>query len=229
MKAQTVFKFVLVPLFILIIASFIGVLTTEEEKLSKPQKDIINVFGYPHQFMITYLPGGSDEGPTLIRTEIWYYPDYKMQVTFMAGYVYNVKDLPADEFDGIEPTKLKSENYEFEMGYDAVKHYLQTENIEKLDALPGFFEEGVYETYISDKALFVIERGYLSYFQTIGVGERVTDDLGNLDMTDQNNINEDETDFLEGSEPQDNLLEDTLAIENLEVGSTVIETGDLND
>ena len=64
-----------------------------EPKLSKAQKETIELFGYPNQFVVTYMPSGDEKSSTLVRSEVWYYIDQELQVMFMGGDIYNVEDL----------------------------------------------------------------------------------------------------------------------------------------
>jgi len=156
---------------ILIIGTFLIISFLPEPPFSEPQEETIDMFGYPQQFVVTYMPSGDAEEPYLIRTEVWYYPDFEMQITFSGGEVFNVEDYmseDAEQGEGISPTNLKPEDFIFDMGYAEVSELLGAENIDPID-MPGFFEQGVIETYLSDQALFIIEHGKLSYIQTVGL------------------------------------------------------------
>lgn len=161
---------------LLLILVVVGVLAlfyfTPEETLSPDQQEVIQMFGPPNQFTLTYLPRG-EKGNELVRTEIWYYPSHDMQVLFLAGDVFSVD--PIEENINPLPTSLNPEDYEFFMNYEDVSKTLGTMNIEKIDFLPGMFDEEI-QTYMSDKALFTIESDYLTYFQTIGINQDTIND-----------------------------------------------------
>lgn len=136
-----------------------------EYSLSKEQREIVNTLGYPAQFFITYLPQGEGD---LVRTEVWYYPDYQMKTTFLNGKTFAVEEFLTE--DEVVPTTLKPEDYYFAQTYDEVEDVLGMP-VEPLDFLPGFYEPGEIETYVSKEAIFIFEQTYLTYFQTIGLLE----------------------------------------------------------
>ena len=140
-----------------------------EYSLSKEQEEIVDTLGYPEQFFITYLPQGEGD---LVRTEVWYYPSYQVKTTFLNGKTFAVEDFVI-EYEVI-PTTLKPEDYYFAQTYDEVEDVLGMP-IEPLDFLPEFYEPGEIETYASKEAIFVFEKTYLTYFQTIGLLEEGTE------------------------------------------------------
>lgn len=136
--------------------------------LSEDQKNTIKLFGYPSQFVITYLPRGDADNPQLVRSETWYYAEQKTQLNFLAG-----KLVSEDEYipDGeIENTPLKPEDFDFFLNFKDMSSIFGSENIIPIDFLPVFYEEGQTSTYITDLALFVMESDRLTYFQTLGGG-----------------------------------------------------------
>lgn len=166
---------------IIVVAVFVVASLLPEQELSLDQEEIVELFGHPHQFVITYMPSGDEKNPTLARSEVWYYPNKEMQITFVGGDVFNVEDYISEDPD-ISATTLKPEDFEFEMDLEMVSEILGSSEAEPLDFLPGYFEEGELETYISDKALFIIERDKLSYIQSIGLG---TQDFEDTDLFEE--------------------------------------------
>jgi hypothetical protein len=150
--------------------SFISSNQTFDNTLSKEQQEIVDVVGYPDQFFITYLPQAEQD---LVRTEVWYYPRNEMKITFLQGKTFSVEDFTTDE--EIIPTTLRPENFDFYQTYDEVEEVLGTP-VEPLDFLPEFYEPGELETYVTKEAIFVFERSFLTYFQTIGLTEVSADE-----------------------------------------------------
>lgn len=175
-------KKVFLPLVILVAVVAAYFVFFSEPVLSKSQKETIDSFGQPSQFVVTYEPSLTDENDdeqTLSRTEVWYYPDLDMQVTFVAGELFDIEDYTQEDTDLTE-TPLKPQDFEFEMSLEQVKEALDNKPVERLE-IPGFWEEGALETYVSDDAIFVMEHGYLTYIQTVGVG---TDQLEQPEQTE---------------------------------------------
>jgi hypothetical protein len=133
-------------------------------KLSNNQKEIIELFGKPEQFSITYLP--QDEGDKLARSEIWYYAKAGKKISFLAGKLLAMEDFQAQ--NPATPTALNSEDFDIAMNFNDVKGALGGE-IAEFD-WPGFSSDR-YKTYLSDKALFSVEGDALIYFQTIGLNK----------------------------------------------------------
>ncbi|MFC1678461.1 hypothetical protein ACFLZ9_01845 [Patescibacteria group bacterium] len=154
--------------------------------LSSAQTEIRSIYGQPEQFMVTYLPRGTKEDPQIVRSEVWFYPKQEKKVSFIGGEVLDISDfIPEEE---ILPTTLRPEEFDIFMTYEEVAQKIGELNIERFD-IPGFFEEGV-ETFASDKAMFIIEEGeYLTYIQTIGVGELTEEDLEiEEELTEDNSL-----------------------------------------
>jgi hypothetical protein len=239
-------RFLLLVLFVLVAVFVLYYFFIPEPVLSEAQEETIWLFGYPYQFEITYLPAGSDEEPTLVRKEIWYYPLQEIKITFMGGDVFSTGDLLQEEID-VSQTNLHPEDFHFDQSFSDIEALLGSQNIEKVDFVPGFYEDGVLETYLSDKALFIIEYDKLSYFQTLGlyVGEEtqvfeeeddtaIWDEMAEeIDVTeailDEEISEEDPSDLYE--EEQDvEVAEDELLLEEIpDVIKSTVPTEFLHD
>jgi hypothetical protein len=147
--------------------------------LSTDQQTIRETFGPPEQFLITYLPQGPSDNPRAVRSEVWYYPKHSKQVSFLGGKTVAVTEFNPKETI-IGGTSLRPEEFDIYMGYDEVAKIVGKLNIERFD-FPVFFDDTV-ETYASDQALFIIEEGYLTYIQTIGIS---AEDLNNQFDSDE--------------------------------------------
>jgi len=133
--------------------------------LSNSQEQIRNIFGEPSHFMLSYLKRGEDD-TELVRYELWFYPDHKKKIKFLAGKLLNIEYFDVDE-SLVGKTKHKPENFDYFMGYEDLRKYFGEMNIEKME-LPVFFDKNI-ETYVSQDVVFVVENGRLSYVQTYGV------------------------------------------------------------
>ncbi|MFC1711904.1 hypothetical protein ACFLZ1_04985 [Patescibacteria group bacterium] len=156
----------------------------KKDLLSPDQKEIIKLFGPPSQFVITHLPRGDADNPKLVRTETWYYSENNKKFSFLAGEFIGEEDYqPSQE----EPaTSLKPEDFDFYMSFDDVADILGEENIEPIDFLPVFYEEGELATYLSDEAMFVIENNQLLYFQTLFKSE--AEELEDQDLLEEEEV-----------------------------------------
>lgn len=132
--------------------------------LSQEQAQTIDTLGYPAQFVISYLPKGKTD---VVRTEYWYYPVQKLEITFLDGTIYTAESYEPDA--QATATSLKPEDFDLLTTLDQIETLMEGSPPEPLDFLPGFYEPGKIETYISSSALFVIESDFLTYFQTLGV------------------------------------------------------------
>ena len=151
------------PLLILIIFSgFLAyryfLVGTPDPLLSPDQQTIRNEFGPPDQFVVTYMPHGSGTQTGLNRMDIWYYKDAGKKLSFIAGVLSVSEDYSLPEYT--LSTSLKPENFNYFMNYSAVKNNLSDKEIYRLDYEP-------VETYASPQALFIVENGRLTYFQTL--------------------------------------------------------------
>jgi hypothetical protein len=91
-----------------------------------------------------------------------------MKITFLEGRVFATEDF---EYEGeVYKTELVPWDFDINSSYNDVTSRLGGA-VQSLEDLPGFFEPGQYESYISDEAIFVVEEPYLTYFQTLGVSK----------------------------------------------------------
>jgi len=138
---------------------------------TQAQNEILELFGLPEQFMVSYLPRGEGEEMVLARFEAWYYPRHEKKFTFLAGELFSVEDFKP-ETKLVAPTNLRPQDFEFSMDYNEVSKIIGYANVKETDFLPGFFGEiEKIKTYLSSNATFVIQDGHLVYIQTVGIGE----------------------------------------------------------
>ena len=135
--------------------------------LSSEQQNTVKLFGYPNDFVITYLP--RKDGQQLVRSEVWYYPQIQKQFSFLGGKLAG-SDNYTDE-NKLPPTNLKPEDFDFDLTSADIEEIIGEGNIDPVDYLEGFVDEDV-QTYFSEKAVFIIENNQLTYFQTVGVSDQ---------------------------------------------------------
>jgi hypothetical protein len=135
--------------------------------LSTAQQELVEVFGYPPQFSIAYVPGGTEDDETSARGEVWYYPDHGQQVTFLSGTIISVDEIPVDEAPVAYPD-LRPEQFDIDMTLDEVAALAGPE-VALVESIPG--GTGDLELYAGEGALFAMERDQLVFLQTIGVTE----------------------------------------------------------
>ena len=167
-------KIIIIIIIIIIVvillagAFFIYFAFFEEEGLSSSQQEIVDTFGYPKMFTISYLPYSENDDSMLVRHETWVYPEHQQEITFIGGEIATTEEIEATEGE-ITYSDLKPENFEFEMSYDEVVAALGNKQVERVDMVPELYDEDVVETYISDHVIFTIEYGYLTYIETVGL------------------------------------------------------------
>lgn len=152
-------------LFILpiLIIGFFGFRLLFSSDLSTQQQELINMWGYPDQFQISYVQKSEDQ---LIRSEIWFYNDKQTKVQFLAGKsVVSSSYTPESQIS----TTLKPEDFDFFQTKKDVDKLLGEESIDTIDFLPGISDEENQLVYLSPQAIFIIEYDHLSFFETIGL------------------------------------------------------------
>ncbi len=137
----------------------------EEEQLRSPdQQELLDTFGTPARFKLSYLPFGEQE---LARIETWFYPQHQKKITFVAGRVYKVDKIK--EPVSAEYLELRSESFDYSMDLTEVLKNLDPSKLEKVEFVSDLFGQDGVETYVADKVLFTIEQGHLVYMETMGV------------------------------------------------------------
>ncbi|MBW6442056.1 hypothetical protein K0B04_04115 [Patescibacteria group bacterium] len=157
---------ILIPALIVVLAIYF--LLFHETSLSQDQKNTIKLFGYPSQFVITYLPRGEADNPQLVRSETWYYHNQQTKIAFLGGKFVYEEEFIFDEVG--EETPLKPEDFDYFLNFDDMSAIFGIENIIPIDFFPVLYEEGEIATYLTDYAVFIIENDQLTYFQTLGIG-----------------------------------------------------------
>ncbi len=130
--------------------------------LSDSQVEIVESLGRPDQFMIAYLPQGDSD---LVRSETWFYLEVKEELSFLAGELVETKEIEQD-LSGRSSTDLKSEDFDFYVSFEEVDAMFD-DSLVSVQAPVFFDEENGLETYACSEALFVFERGYLTYVETL--------------------------------------------------------------
>ncbi len=161
---------IIIVLILVIGALFFWYSCMQANQIVTPdQQEIVDTFGYPDRFSISYLPQGEGDDLVLARHETWFYSDHQQAITFIAGSVFDLEEI--DEEEGYTYSILKPESFTFDMGYGEVAALLGDKTIEKIDFVPELFIEGEVETYASDHIVFTIEFGHLTYLETLGLGD----------------------------------------------------------
>lgn len=164
-------------------------------KSSQDQKDTVELMGNPAQFVITYLPQGDDNETTMVRSEVWYYPQQEKSLHFLSGNLISTEDyLPESESEATEQTDLFPSDFDVMMNLDELEVALD-EVPQQLYELPGFDEDG-FQTFMTSKAVFTIENGYLTYFETVGLGEE-----SDVDVMEENQAAQEMDEILEPENP----------------------------
>lgn len=156
-------RFILLAVLIFIIVG-VFVFQKSSSNLSPDQKELINLWGYPDQFKISYLPRGEDE---LVRSEVWIYYDQQKQVQFLAGSsIVSSSYQPTSDAQ----TTLKPEDFSFSQNVEDVGQIVGEDVLEPIDFLPGISDdEEEVIIYISPQAIFTIEHDHLTYVETLGL------------------------------------------------------------
>jgi len=131
--------------------------------LSNAQKEIINNLGRPDQFVITYLPQGDEK---LIRSELWFYFSTKQKFSFLGGELVDSEKIK-ENISGRSSTILKTEDFDFYTSFKDIKKRKELSDLNLVDAPVFNDKENDLQTYVSAKAIFIFEKGYLSYMETL--------------------------------------------------------------
>lgn len=138
---------------------------------SDTQEELITTLGEPTAFQIAYAPADdadSDGATSLRRTEVWYYLEHEQQISFIDGIAVAVQGW---EFMPEAPTDyptLSPADFHIDMTLADVEAILG-EPAEEVIIDPALAEEDDTHVYVTESAIFTIERGSLTYLQTIGV------------------------------------------------------------
>ncbi len=140
----------------------------QQRLLTSDQQEIIDTFGRPQQFILAYLPIGGEDGEGLSRTEIWYYPQHRKKIRFVAGDILSVSALN-DPGKDVRYSEARIENFDFSMNYQATIAALGDDKVAPIEFANNIFEQGEVRSYLGDTVTFTIEQGHLTYMQTLGV------------------------------------------------------------
>ena len=202
-------RLILLAVFILVVVG-VFIFQKSSSNLSPDQKELINLWGYPDQFKISYLPRGEDE---LVRSEVWIYHDQQKQVQFLAGNsIASNSYQPTSDIQ----TTLKPEDFSFSQNVEDVGQIVGEGALEPIDFLPGISDdEEEIIIYISPQAIFTIEHDHLTYVETLGLEisqETISDDFEEeiqKEIQEEENTSSYHSDFLgfSTSYPQNWYLE----------------------
>ena len=138
---------------------------------SDAQAELIEKLGSPTAFQIAYAPSDdidADGATSLRRTEVWYYLEHEQQISFIDGVPVAVQGW---EFMPEAPTDypaLSPADFHISMMLTDVEAILG-ETAEEIVIDPELAETDDVHVYATTSAIFTIERGALTYMQTIGV------------------------------------------------------------
>lgn len=140
--------------------------------LSADQAKIIDAFGYPDQFIISYLPQNKgDESFQLARFETWFYHEHKAKLSFLAGRSFAVDRWRPPRGTTAYP-RLKPQDFYYSMGYDEVMKAAGGRSVAPVAFVNDLFKDEGLKSYQGRKLAFTLEGGRLTYFQTLGVKRR---------------------------------------------------------
>jgi len=159
---------IIVVILLIGVGIYIYLNYTSAQALSVEQQKIVDTFGYPQQFTISYLPQGNTETTQLARTETWLYPEHQKSITFIAGKIYSVDELEATT-GTMTYSDLKPEVFDFSMNYDDIAEIVGADTIEPVEIAPELNTEGQLQTYVADHLVFTIESNHLTFLQTLGI------------------------------------------------------------
>lgn len=133
---------------------------------SEAQLEVIDNFGLPESFMITYLPKNLDENPELVRQEVWFYNTQNKKFSFLGGQITKADEIGEAPI-AAKQSVLEPKDFDYYTSLEDVEKIVGKVNMAAIDA-PVFFDETEnIETYVSQEAYFIFEQGYLTYIQTI--------------------------------------------------------------
>jgi len=142
------------------------------QTISAQQQQLINLWGNPSQFLITYLPQQSDNASTLARYEVWYYPSQGKQVTFLSGQNVDQKDFSSDQ--NLPATAYLPWDFDIYTSLNQLKNLISPDQFE-LISLPAFDDDGV-KTYATKDLLVLVEDDYVTYVQTFAYDDTISVD-----------------------------------------------------
>ncbi len=157
------FAVAVIVFLILLSLTALLVFPKKSETISSDQQHVIDLMGYPKQFVITYVESGSEDNPQLTRNEIWIYPEDGLKVTFLGGNL-----IYSDEYKksaDIIATKFKPEDFEFDQTYSQIANIIGKDSLYEVDDLPGITDKEI-KVYTNGEVMFLMENGYLTYLQT---------------------------------------------------------------
>lgn len=182
MKLKKFLPFIFIIIFLLA-AYFL--FFSPSELVSVEQQQLIDLWGNPAQFVITYLPQDAKDGKNLVRYEVWYYPQQGKQVDFLGGKTLAVRDFSVEELSFT--TQYLPWDFDFDVSLQQIKALVNNDELQLVE-LPGFSDEGV-ETYANKQLILVFEDDYLTYVQTLAFDKNLEEnDIQSSDRELSNEI-----------------------------------------
>ncbi len=165
-------KKIIVVVIVIVLVAAGGILVyahaTEPGIYSKAQQELIDTFGPPPMFVVSYLPQSDGDDTSLVRHEVWRYPEHQQEITFLAGEIYSLDSYEPPDGE-LAYTTLAPGDFDFTMGYEAVAALLPDKDIVPADFVPELYDEGSVETYVTENLFFTIEHGQLTYVEAVGL------------------------------------------------------------
>ncbi|MBU0598009.1 hypothetical protein KKF61_03350 [Patescibacteria group bacterium] len=107
-------KKLIIAIIVIVIHAVIGIYFWSESAVwSDSQQELIDTFGSPQMFTVSYLPHGEGENLTLVRHETWVYPDHQQEITFIGGEIFSMDDYTPEQGD-YTYTSLTPADFDFE-------------------------------------------------------------------------------------------------------------------
>lgn len=141
---------------------------TRLDGLSNAQKEIVEVLGYPRSFILAYLPQAHDDSGRLVRFEVWFYPEHRKKITFLAGRIYDYSKAfgAGDNPDTLTYPELRPQDFDLSMSYKRAAKTIGS------GVIPIEFADNVFagsvRSYLAGQVIFSMDSGKLTYLQTLG-------------------------------------------------------------
>lgn len=140
---------------------------------SEAQQGIVDELGEPASFQIAYLPSAEvddEDASTLRRTEVWYYPEHEQQISFIDGVAVSVQGWEWQPETPTDYPALSPAHFHIDMTLDDVADVLGVapSELEEIEVDPELSATDDVHVYATAEVVFTIERGALTYLQTVG-------------------------------------------------------------
>lgn len=133
--------------------------------ISPNQQQVIDTFGYPDEFSISYLLDSATEYNAMVRTETWTYFEHQEQITFVAGDIYSVDNITSSIATSAPCSTLKPEDINYFTTYQQIADKIDG-TVEQIDILPEGLTDNNTVTYLGKNVIFMTVDDNLVYLQT---------------------------------------------------------------